>query len=106
MRSWLFGPVSCFASCLAWAPATAAPPPAAPAAEAPPPRAPYRPPPAPFTGGIVGAVPLAPNMRVSIGRITIAEPARARTHTEPHHRLADIRRGERGIAAIGLSLSF
>jgi hypothetical protein len=90
-------------------PAAAAPPPAprpAPAAEAPPPRLPYRPAPAPFPGGIVGAVPLAPNMQLSIGRFTIAEPARPRTHTEPAHRLADMRRQERGIAAIGLSLNF
>ena len=110
MRSWLIGPASCFAACLALAPAAAAAPPAAgpvaAAAEAPPPRARYRPPPAPFPGGIVGALPLAPNMQVSIGRFTIAEPARPRTHTEPAHRLADVRRSERGIAAVGLSLRF
>jgi hypothetical protein len=107
MRSWLIGPASCVASCVAWAPASAAPPPASgPAAEAPPPRVPYRPAPAPFPGGIVGALPLAPNMQLSIGRFTIAGPARPRTHTEPAHRLADVRRGDRGIAAIGVSLRF
>lgn len=102
MRSWLLGPASCLASCLACASAAAAPPPA----DSPPPRFSYRQPPGPFPGGIVGALPLAPNMQLSVGRFTIAEPARPRTHTEPHHRLTDVRGRDRGIAAIGLSLNF
>ena len=52
------------------------------------------------------AVPVAGNLHVGVGRYSVVEPARARTHTESIARTADIARRDRGIAAVGLSLRF
>ncbi|HYD13344.1 MAG TPA: hypothetical protein VEC11_10900 [Allosphingosinicella sp.] len=73
-------------------------------AEAPPARI-WRAPPGPMQEGRLG-LPLAGNMHFGVGRFSVPEPARPRTHTEPISRTADIGRRHRGIAAVGLSLRF
>jgi hypothetical protein len=60
----------------------------------------------PPRSGLIGAVPLGPNLRLGIGRFRIPEIARPRTHMEAERAPTDLRRRERGIAAIGLSFSF
>ena len=51
-------------------------------------------------------LPLAGNVQVGVGRFSVLEPARPRTHTEPIARGTDIARRNRGIAAVGVSLRF
>ncbi len=87
--------------------AQAAPPQAErqpPRAEQPPARI-WRAPPGPMQDGRVG-LPLAGNVQVGVGRFSVLEPARPRTHTEPIARGTDIVRRNRGIAAVGVSLRF
>ena len=103
MRCWCSGPVLAM---LAVATAAQAAP--APERQAPPdpPRARiWREPPGPMQNGQV-AMPVAGNLHVGVGRYSVAEPARPRTHTEPIARSADIARRDRGIAAVGISLRF
>lgn len=87
--------------------AQAAPPqpgPPPPRAQQPPARI-WRAPPEPMQDGRFG-LPLAGNMQVGVGRFSVLEPARPRTHTEPIARGTDIARRHRGIAAVGVSLRF
>ncbi|MGZ8997299.1 MAG: hypothetical protein ACXW2T_00435 [Allosphingosinicella sp.] len=46
------------------------------------------------------------NLQIGLGRFKVAEPARPRTYMEPERAPTDLRRRERGIAAVGMSLSF
>lgn len=60
----------------------------------------------PPRSGLIAAVPLGRRLHLGIGRFAVPELARPRSHTEPQHRSADIRRRERGIAAMGVSFQF
>jgi hypothetical protein len=57
-------------------------------------------------GGLIATVPLAPDLQVALGRFTVVELARPRTHTETERRPADVRRRDNGIAAVGISYRF
>lgn len=105
MRKWCSGPVLLMLAVTAAAQA-APPPPSAPPSRPEPPRARiWREPPGPMQSGRLG-VPVAGNLQVGVGRFSVPEPARLRTHTEPISRIADTMRRDRGIAAVGLSLRF
>jgi hypothetical protein len=104
MRLWCSGPILLLAVSAA---AEASPPQAErqpPRPEQPPARI-WRAPPGPMQGGRFG-LPLAGNVQVGVGRFSVLEPARPRTHTEPIARGAEIGRRSRGIAAVGVSLRF
>ncbi len=70
------------------------------------PRGDYRQPPGPVRNGLLGAMPLSRSLQVAVGRFMIPEVARPRTHMEHDSRPADIRRRDRGMAAVGFSLRF
>jgi hypothetical protein len=61
---------------------------------------------APARGGLIGAVSLDERFLIGIGRFNVPELARPRSHTEPERRPGDVRRRDRGIAAVGISYSF
>lgn len=65
----------------------------------------WRAPPGPMQNGRIG-MPVAGNLQLGVGRFSVSEQPRPRTHTEPLARGADIARRDRGIAAVGLSLRF
>lgn len=69
------------------------------------PRGDYRQPPGPVRNGLIGAVPLGRNLQVAVGRFAIPEVARPRTHME-HDSRPDVRRRDRGMAAVGFSFRF
>lgn len=71
----------------------------------PPPARIWRAPAGPVQDGRLG-MPLAGNMHFGLGRFSVPEPERPRTHTEPISRTADIDRRHRSIAAVGLLLRF
>lgn len=54
----------------------------------------------PDGNGLTGTVPLGPNMHLAIGRLSVPN------FSPPRMEAAEIRRGYRGIAAIGFSLRF
>lgn len=54
----------------------------------------------PVRDGLTGTVPLGPNMHLAIGRLSVPN------FSPPRMEAAEIRRGYRGIAAIGFSLRF
>ena len=56
--------------------------------------------------GLIDAYTIDDNLQIGIGRFRVAEPARPRTHMEPERAPTDLRRRERGVAAIGMSLRF
>lgn len=56
--------------------------------------------------GLIAAIPIDENLQIGLGRFRVAEPARPRTHMEPERAPTDLRRRERGVAAIGMSLRF
>ncbi len=60
----------------------------------------------PPRSGLIAAVPLGRRVHLGVGRFAVPELARPRSHTEPQHRAADIRRRDRGIAAMGVSVRF
>jgi len=62
--------------------------------------------PEPERNGLIAALPLGERLTLGVGRFPVLELPRARTHTEREPRPADVRRRERGIAAIGVSLRF
>lgn len=104
MRSWCFGLSLLLLSTAAAA--QPAPPVPAPRPQAEPPRAPvWRAPPGPVQEGRLG-MPIAGNLQLGVGRFSVVEPARPRTHTEPITRSIDVPRRHRGIAAVGISLRF
>jgi hypothetical protein len=104
MRSWCFGPVLLMLATTAAA-QPAAPPPDRHARGDPPPARIWRAPPGPVREGRLG-LPLAGNLQLGVGRFSVPEPPRPRTHTEPISRSADVPRRHRGVAAVGLSLRF
>jgi hypothetical protein len=61
---------------------------------------------APARNGLIGAVPLADRLQLGVGRFNVPELAQPLSHTEPARRSADVRRRDRGIAAVGISYSF
>ncbi|HYJ52602.1 MAG TPA: hypothetical protein VEW04_05465 [Allosphingosinicella sp.] len=61
---------------------------------------------APARNGLIGAVSLDDRTVIGVGRFSVLEVARPRTHTEPERRPADVRRRDQGIAAVGISYSF
>ena len=60
----------------------------------------------PRQSGLIAALPIDDNVQIGLGRFKVAEPPRPRTHMEPERAPTDLRRRERGVAAIGLSLRF
>ena len=70
------------------------------------PRAALRPAPSPLPAGMVAAMPLNDRLIMGVGRFSVLEEPRVRTNVEPAHRAAEVRRRERGIAAVGISLNF
>ena len=60
----------------------------------------------PRRNGLIAAMPVSENVIFGVGRFSVTEIARPATHVEPAHRAADIRRRDRGIAAVGVSLRF
>ena len=61
---------------------------------------------APQRDGLIAALPLQDNLQIGIGRFRVIEPARPRTHMERERAPTDLRRKERGVAAVGMSLRF
>jgi hypothetical protein len=104
MRSWCFGPVLLMLATSAAA-QPAAPPPDRTARDERPPARSWRAPPGPVQDGRLG-LPLTGNLQFGVGRFSVVELPRPRTHTEPISRMADVPRRHRGIAAVGLSLRF
>jgi len=70
------------------------------------PRATIRPASASPPAGMIAAMPLADRLTMGVGRFSVLEEPRVRTHTESAYRAAEVRRRERGIAAVGISLNF
>ena len=58
----------------------------------------------PRRNGLIAAIPVGDDVQIGIGRFRVAELARSRSHMEPERSPTDMRRRERGVAAIGLSL--
>jgi hypothetical protein len=56
--------------------------------------------------GLIGTVSVDDRTLIGVGRFTVLELARPRTHTEPERRPGDVRRRHQGIAAVGISYSF
>lgn len=70
------------------------------------PRGDLREAPGPSRNGLLAALPLADNVTLGVGRFRSVDAPRPRAHMEPAHRAAEVRRRERGIAAVGVSLRF
>jgi len=60
----------------------------------------------PRRNGLIAAMPLGDRVTLGVGRFRVTEIARPTTHVEPAQRSADVRRRDRGIAAVGVSLRF
>lgn len=60
----------------------------------------------PRRNGLIAAYRVAPNVQVGIGRFAVPEIARPRTHMERERNPTAVQPRERGIAALGVSLSF
>lgn len=56
--------------------------------------------PGPVRDGLIGAVPFGRNMQIAVGRFAVPN------FTAPRMETAEIRRRDRGIAAVGLSFRF
>ena len=56
--------------------------------------------------GLIAAYPIAPNIQLGIGRFSVPELARPRTNMERESNPTAVRPRDRGIAAVGFSLSF
>ena len=61
--------------------------------------------PGPRRSGLIAALPIRTNMTLGVGRFASSAP-RPRSHTEAEPRPADMRRRERGVAAVGVSIRF
>ncbi len=59
-----------------------------------------RAPPGPVRNGLIGTLPLRRDLRIAVGRFAVPN------FTAPRMEPADIRRRDRGIAAVGLSFRF
>jgi hypothetical protein len=62
--------------------------------------------PGPRRSGLIAAMPIGERLTVGLGRFQVVEQPRPRTHNEHEPRPADVRRRERGIAALGVSVRF
>jgi hypothetical protein len=60
----------------------------------------FRAAPRPVRNGLIGRIPLRPDLQISIGRIAVPN------FTAPRMEGADIRRSDRGIAAVGFNFRF
>ena len=60
----------------------------------------------PRRSGLIGAMRVDERLQVGVGRFAVPELARPRTHMEAEHRSGEVRRRDRGIAAVGFSFSF
>lgn len=105
MLSWCSGPVLLLAAVATAAPAAPPQTPAPPPRPEPPPARIWREPPGPVQEGRIG-MPVVGNLHIGVGRFSVAGQARLRAHPESMGRAADIARGDRGRAAVGLSLRF
>jgi hypothetical protein len=70
------------------------------------PRGDLREAPGPRPNGLIAAMPLGGRLTVGVGRFQVVEQPRPRTYNEHEPRPADVRRRERGIAAVGFSVRF
>lgn len=61
--------------------------------------------PGPLRNGLIAALPVRENVTLGIGRFWSSAP-RPRSHVESEPRSSDLRRRERGIAAVGVSVRF
>ena len=61
--------------------------------------------PGPRRNGLIAALPVNANMTLGIGRFSSSAP-RPRDHVEAEPRPADLRRRDRGVAAVGVSIRF
>jgi len=61
--------------------------------------------PGPRPTGLIAALPVHANMTLGIGRFSSSAP-RPRNHTEAEPRPVEMRRRERGVAAVGVSIRF
>lgn len=61
---------------------------------------------APRRNSLIATMPLSEDLTLGVGRFSVVEIARPATHVEPAHRAADVRRRDRGIAAVGINLRF
>jgi hypothetical protein len=71
----------------------------------PPPARIWREPASPVQEGRI-AMPVAGNLNIGVGRFSVAGQARLRSHPESLGHAAEIARGDRARAAVGLSLRF
>ncbi len=60
----------------------------------------------PRRSGLIAAFQVDEDIHVGIGRFRVAEPPKPRTNMEAERAPTDLRRRERGVAAIGMSLRF
>ena len=60
----------------------------------------------PRRNGLIGAIAINDRLDVGIGRFSVPEIARPRTHMEADRQPTAVRPRDRGIAAIGFSLRF
>ena len=56
--------------------------------------------------GLIAAYRLGPNVQIGVGRFSVPELARPRTNMERERNPTAVRPRDRGIAAVGFSLSF
>ncbi len=56
--------------------------------------------------GLIAAYPVRENLQIGVGRFTVPELARPRTHMEADRAPTAARPRERGVAAVGLSIRF
>ena len=60
----------------------------------------------PRRSGLIAAFPLRNNLDIGVGRFSVPEIARPRTHVEADRQPSAVRSRDRGIAAVGVSLRF
>jgi hypothetical protein len=60
----------------------------------------------PRRNGLIGALDVGDGVTIGIGRFTVPEIARPRSHMESERQPAGVRTRDRGIAALGISVRF
>ena len=60
----------------------------------------------PRRNGLIAAYPIDENVQIGIGRFSVPEIARPRTHMERDRQPTGVRPRDRGIAAVGISQRF
>ncbi|HEX8194524.1 MAG TPA: hypothetical protein VF552_16675 [Allosphingosinicella sp.] len=65
-----------------------------------------RPPPGSAPADMLPLAPLGDTAAIGLGRFSVPEPARPRTHVEPERDPTDVSRRRRGIGGLGLRMAF